>query len=185
MSKKNTFSELAINRYALALYEVAKEKSVIEQVEEESNSILELLKVNTEFKSLVQDPTNKMNEQLSAIKLMSEKFNFSLIFSKFLGFLVSKRRFFFLEKILKFFLTICSKNRGEILAKLNSSKELSETEVEEMQKELSKNFTSKVKLDYKHEPSLIGGLIIQIESVMIDTSIKNKLNRLEIQMVEG
>ncbi len=185
MSKKNTFSELAINRYALALYEVAKEKSVIEQVEEESNSILELLKVNTEFKSLVQDPTNKMNEQLSAIKLMAEKFNFSLIFSKFLGFLVSKRRFFFLEKILKFFLTICSKNRGEILAKLNSSKELSETEVEEMQKELSKNFTSKVKLDYKHEPSLIGGLIIQIESVMIDTSIKNKLNRLEIQMVEG
>lgn len=185
MSKKNTFSELAINRYALALYEVAKEESILEKVEEESTSILELLKINTEFKSLVQDPTNKMNEQVNSIKLIAKKFTFSLIFSKFLGFLVSKRRFFFLEKILKNFLTICSKKRGEILAKLNSSKKLSQAEVEEMQKELSKNFTSKVKLDYKHEPSLIGGLIIQIESVMIDTSIKNKLNRLETLMVEG
>ena len=40
-------------------------------------------------------------------------------------------------------------------------------------------------LDYKYDPALIGGLIIQVESIMIDTSIKNKLKMLEIKMVQA
>ena len=78
-----------------------------------------------------------------------------------------------MDKILKVFFRFISKNRGEIEAKLNSSKELSE------------NFTSKIKLEYEHDPKLVGGLIIQIGSVMIDTSIKNRLKQLEISMLEA
>ena len=50
---------------------------------------------------------------------------------------------------------------------------------------LSENFSSKIKLDYKYDPTLIGGLVIQLGSIMIDTSIKNKLKQLETQMIEG
>ena len=96
-----------------------------------------------------------------------------------------KEDFFFLEKILESFLNICSKKRGEISAKLNSSIELSLSEVENIQRELSNNFTSKVKLDYKYDPSLIGGLIIQVGSIMIDTSIKNRLRKLGTKMIEN
>ena len=52
-------------------------------------------------------------------------------------------------------------------------------------KELSENFTSKIKLDYKYDPTLIGGLIIQVGSIMIDTSIKNRLKKLEKSMLEA
>ena len=51
--------------------------------------------------------------------------------------------------------------------------------------ELTKNFSSKIKLQYKFDPSLIGGLIIQVGSTMIDTSIKNKLQQLENKMIEA
>ena len=54
-----------------------------------------------------------------------------------------------------------------------------------IQKELSENFTSKIKLEYKYDPTLIGGLIIQVESIMIDTSIKNRLKRLEQSIIEA
>ena len=77
-----------------------------------------------------------------------------------------------------------SKSRGEIKAKLSSSKELSQVEIENIQKQLSENFTSKIILDYKYDPTLIGGLIIQVESIMIDTSIKNRLKQLEKSMLE-
>ena len=80
---------------------------------------------------------------------------------------------FFLERILNDFLQLVSKSRGEIKAQLSSSKELSQVEIENIQKELSENFTSKIKLNYKYDPTLIGGLIIQIGSIMIDTSIKS------------
>ena len=82
------------------------------------------------------------------------------------------------------FLNVCSKKRGEISAKLNSSKELSISEVENIEKELSDHFTTKIKLDYKYDPSLIGGLIIQVGSIMIDTSIKNKLKQLKTKLME-
>ena len=185
MSSKKNFSESATYRYALALYELGKENSELDKIENQSKDLLNLLKNNLDFQHVAKDLTIKKNEQISVIRIISEKFSFSKIFSKFLCFLASKRRFFFLEKILKSFLDICSKKRGEIKAKLRSSKELNLSEIENIQKELSEDFTSKVKLDYMHDPSLIGGLIIQVGSIMIDTSIKNKLKQLEIKMIEA
>ena len=58
-------------------------------------------------------------------------------------------------------------------------------EVNKIKEELTKNFSSKIKLEYKFDPSLIGGLIIQVGSTMIDTSIKNKLQQLENKMIEA
>ena len=83
------------------------------------------------------------------------------------------------------FLNICSKKRGEVKAKLNSSKELNLSEVEDIQKQLSESFDTKVKLDYKYDSNLIGGLVIQVGSIMIDTSIKNKLKNLEKKLIES
>ncbi len=99
-----------------------------------------------------------------------------------MNFLVVKRRFFYVEKILKDFVMICSKNRGEISAKLIVAKELNENEINKIKDELSQNFGSNVKLNYNYDPDLIGGLIMQVESVMIDTSIKNKLQQIENKM---
>ena len=96
-----------------------------------------------------------------------------------------KRRFFYVEKILKDFVMICSKNRGEISAQLTVSKELNENEINKIKNELSQNFGSDVKLNYNYDPDLIGGLIMQVESVMIDTSIKNKLKQIENKMIEA
>ena len=80
---------------------------------------------------------------------------------------------------------ICSQKRGEVKARLVAAKQLSAEDVNKIKDELSKDFTNKVKLDYKYNPNLIGGLIIQIGSVMIDTSIKNKLKKLENKMIEA
>ena len=102
----------------------------------------------------------------------------------FLSFLAFKNRLFFLEKIINSFLNLLSKNKGELKANLISSKELSLEEQKKIQKELSKDFKSQLIIDYKHDPSLIGGLIIQVGSVMIDTSIKNKLKKIEKNMLE-
>ena len=90
-----------------------------------------------------------------------------------------------MKNILRNFLDICSQKRGEIKAKLVAAKQLNENEVIKIKDELSKDFTKKIKLDYKYDPTLIGGLIIQVGSIMIDTSIKNRLEQLEKSMLEA
>jgi F-type H+-transporting ATPase subunit delta len=88
-------------------------------------------------------------------------------------------------KILKSFIEICSQKRGELKAELKSAKELSSDEISKITDELTENFSSKIKLNYKYEESLIGGLIIQVGSIMVDTSIKNKLQQIENRMIEA
>ena len=102
-----------------------------------------------------------------------------------MGFVSIKNRLFFLSKIIETFLNLVSNNKGELKAKLTSSKKLSEEEKKEIQSELSKDFKSTLNIDYRHDPDLIAGLIIQVGSVMIDTSIKTKLKKLEKNMLEA
>ena len=88
-------------------------------------------------------------------------------------------------KILKDFLTICSTKRGEIIALLTAAKELSDSELSNIKESLKENFGSNLKLKFKYDPSLLGGLIVQVGSIMIDTSIKNKLQQIENKMIEA
>ena len=183
MSSKNSFTGLIANRYALALYELCKENLEIDKVEMESKSIIGFFDDSEDFRSLVENPITKKEEQINIIKIISNKFAFSDVFSNFLCLVATKRRFFYVKKILKSFLELCSKKRGEVKAILRSSKELNISEIDSIQKELSVNFTSKVILDYKLDKTLIGGLIIQVGSVMVDASIKNKLKQVENKLI--
>ena len=185
MSDKNKFSDSSAKSYSQALYELASEDNKLNDVEEHTISIIKLISQSDDFNSLIKDPTNKQEDQLSVINIIFEKFNLNNLLKKFLNFLVMKRRFFYVEKILKDFVMICSKKRGEISAKLTVAKELNENEINKIKNELSQNFGSDVKLNYNYDPDLIGGLIMQVESVMIDTSIKNKLQQIENKMIEA
>ena len=185
MSDKNRFSDSSAKSYSQALYELAFEEKNLNDVEKNVISLLKLISQSEDFNSLIKDPTNKQENQLNVINIIFEKFNLNNLLNKFLNFLVIKRRFFYVEKILKDFILICSKNRGEISAKLTVAKELNENQINKIKNDLSQDFGSDVKLNYNYDPGLIGGLIMQIESIMIDTSIKNKLQQIEKKMIEA
>ena len=77
------------------------------------------------------------------------------------------------------------KKKGEIKASLISSKELNESELNGISKDLSSSMGSTVKFDYKVDKDLIGGLKLQLGSFMIDTSIRNKLKKIEQKLLEN
>ena len=185
MSKSENNLVSSENSYSKALYELADENKSLSHIEEQASSIINLISKSEDFDQLIKDPTIKIEEQSKIINEISNKFNFSDLFKKFLNFIISKRRLFYLEKILKDFLAICSKMRGEISGKLISAKELNDLEINNIKDELTKNFGSNIKLSYKQDQSLIGGLIVQVGSLMIDTSIKNQLQKIENKMIEA
>ena len=185
MSSKSTFSGSTSKSYALALYEISKENSELNKVEEEMQNLSKLLNDSQDFKEMILNPTVSREDKINVMSAIAEKNNFSKTIRKFLGFVANKNRLFFLEKITDSFLSLVSKSKGELKAKIISSKELSFDEQKKIQNDLSKDFKSSLNLDYKYDPDLIAGLIIQIGSVMIDTSIKTKLKKLEQNMLEA
>jgi F-type H+-transporting ATPase subunit delta len=185
LSKNKGFSNTSASRYSLALYELATEANTLSEIEIHSTSIVNLITLSEDFKSLIKDPTNNEEDQFNALNKISELYKLNKLLTKFLNFLIFKRRFFYIDKILKNFIEICSIKRGELKAELTTAKDLSENEVNNIKEELTKNFSSKIKLNYKYDKSLIGGLIVQVGSTMVDTSIKNKLQQIENRMIEA
>ena len=184
MSSKSTFSNSTSKSYAIALYELSKENSELDKVESEMKKLNKLLDSSVDFKEMILNPTVAKDDKKNVIFKIADQNNFSETFKKFLGLIAKKNRLFFLGKIIESFLNLVSNNKGELKAKLISSKKLSTEEQKKIQSELSQDFKSQIKINYEYDPDLIAGLIIQIGSVMVDTSIKSKLRQLEKKMVE-
>ena len=185
LSKNTGFSITSAERYSLALFELSEESKLLRQIEDQSSSLLGLINQSKDFSNLIKDPTVSQEDLFKVIKKIAENNKFENLFKNFLNFLIQKRRFFFIKRILKRFIEICSRKRGELKAELISAKELSSNEITKVTDELTKNFSSKIKLNYKHDESLIGGLVVQVGSTMVDTSIKNKLQQIENRMIEA
>jgi len=185
LSKNTGFSITSAERYSLALFELSEENNLLSQIEEQSLSMLNLINQSNDFHNLIKDPTIKKKDLLNVMNKIVENNKFDILFKNFLNFLIEKRRFFFIESILQSFIETCSRKRGELKAELRSAKNLSNDEITKITDILTKNFSSKIKLNYKHDESLIGGLVVQVGSTMVDTSIKNKLQQIENRMIEA
>ncbi len=185
MSTNKSFSTETSERYSRALFEVSQEASELDKVETVIKNFQSLFNSSTDIKNFIKDPTQNITQQYKVINLIGDKLAFSKNLKNFFLLLIEKRRIFFIQKILESFLKLCSKKRGEIKASLISSKNLSKTELDKISKDLSDAMGSNLKLDYKVDNELIGGLKLQLGSFMIDTSIKSKLKKYEQAMLES
>ena len=184
MSSNKSFSSETADRYALALYELAKENSELETVEKNINELLAIYNTNENFKNFIKNPTQSQSSQLEILNKISVEMSLSKIIKNFLSILVVKRRIFFLNTIFQNFISLVSKKRGELKASLISSKSLTDEELKNLNTELSQTMRTNVAFNYKVDETLIGGLKMQIGSLLIDTSIKNKLKKYEQIMLE-
>ena len=169
----------------MALYELSKENSDLDNVENSMKSLNKLINQSLDFKEMILSPTVSKEDKKNVILAIADKNNFSKTLKNFLGYIAVKNRLFFLKKIIDSFLNLVSDSKGELKAKLISPKKLSSEEQKKIESELSKDFKSQLNINYEYDPDLIAGSIIQIGSVMIDTSIKTKLKKLKRDMIEA
>ena len=185
MSTNKSFSIETSERYARALFEVSKEAGELNKIEADIKNFQSLHDNSWELKNFVENPTNTIETHNIILNLLSEKIGFSKNLKNFFLLLIKKRRIFFISKIIESFLKLCMKKKGEIKASLISSKKLNESELNGISKDLSSSMGSTVKFDYKVDKDLIGGLKLQLGSFMIDTSIRNKLKKIEQKLLEN
>ena len=185
MSSNKSFSSETAVRYARAIFELAQENSELDSIEKNFKDLLLVYNSNKELENFVRNPTKSFENQIEVMNKISELMQFSKLLKDFLSILVTKRRIFFLKKIITSFLKLSSEKRGELTAQLISSKNLTAEELKNISDELSKVVGSEINFDYKVDQNLIGGFKMQIGSLMIDTSIKNKLSKYKQIMLEN
>ena len=185
MSGVKTFSNETSERYALALFELATENSEIDEIEKNISQLFEICKKNSEFLNFLKNPTHQMEVQIKVFDEISKVMGLKKTLKNFLKLIISKRRIYFLDKILDKFIKLSSKKKGKIEAIFTSSKNLSQDERNAISQQISKAINSNINFTFKIDKSLISGIKIQVGSLLIDTSISNKLKRIKQSMIEN
>ncbi len=185
MSSNKSFSTETSDRYARAMLELAQENNEVNNIEKNILQLLEIYNSSLEFENFIKNPTQSIENQLIVVNKISEIMNFPKVLKNFLSVLVIKRRIFFLKKIILSFNDLVAIKKGKLKAQLISSKNLTPENLKKISDELSKVIGSNINFDLKIDESLIGGFKMQIGSLMIDTSLKNKLKKYEQLMIKN
>ena len=185
MSKNRTFSSEISKRYALALYELSKEKNQTDEYVSNMVTFMKIFNSNKDLKNFIKNPTHSVESQKVIFERILTLMNLNKMIKNFFSILITKKRIFFLDTIVEEFLKLISNKRGEISGSLISSKKIDEKTILDIEREISTNIKRSIKLKPTIDESLIGGIVVQIGSLMIDASIRNKLQKYKKLMKEA
>jgi F-type H+-transporting ATPase subunit delta len=169
-------------RYALALFELARDAKAIDQVEQSLAAVRDALTQSADFKMLTNDPVVSRGAASKAVLAVAAELNVDPTTRSFLGVLAENRRLAQLPQIIRAFRQLASRYRGEINAEVTSAHPLSDDQVVELKQQLRARVGSEVSVDLAVDPALLGGLVVRIGSQMIDSSIRTRLNALASAM---
>jgi F-type H+-transporting ATPase subunit delta len=169
-------------RYALAVFELAQEERAVETVAADFSTLKQLMAESPELTRLIRAPVFSREEQAAGMNGVLHRMEAAPLTRRFILLLASKRRLFALPDIIRAYGNMVSRQKGEMSAQVTSARPLSDDEIAELKSILRSKLSKEVKLDSRVDPSLLGGLIVQVGSRMIDSSIRTKLNGLRMAM---
>ncbi|HSF92118.1 MAG TPA: F0F1 ATP synthase subunit delta [Paracoccaceae bacterium] len=184
MSEPASISTGIAERYATAVYEIAKDGKAVKKLESDLDALQAVLTDSADFRTLIQSPIYTREEQASAIAAITKKMALSETTSNVLNLMATKRRLFVVPQLVKTLRELIAADKGEVTAEVTSAKALTKAQSEKLMASLKSTTGKTVTLNTTVDESLIGGLIVKVGSRMIDTSIRAKLNSLQNVMKE-
>jgi F-type H+-transporting ATPase subunit delta len=169
-------------RYAAALFELADERRILDEVAADLRQLQAMLEASGDFLRLIRSPIVSRNEQAKAIGALAERAGLSSSVRDFLAVIAGNRRMFAIPAIIAAFLHKLATRRGEVNAQITAAQRLSEAQLAALDEQLRRSIGSRVAVDVRVDPGLIGGMIVRVGSRMVDGSVRGKLQRLQLAM---
>jgi len=169
-------------RYAAALFDLADERRMLDQVATDLRELRAMLQGSGDFLRLIRSPVLSRDQQSQAILTIAEHAGLSPLVRDFLAVVARNRRLFAVPAMIEAFLAKLATRRGEVTAEVVAAQPLSEIQLAALNEQLRRSIGSRVSVDVRVDPELIGGLVVKLGSRMVDGSIKSKLQRLQLAM---
>jgi len=171
-------------RYATAVFELAKEENLVSAVESDLDQLDAALSESADLRELITSPVYPRDEQANAITAIASKMGLSVPVSGALGVLAGNRRLFVLPEFVAALRGMIAEAKGEVTAEVTAAKAMTKTQQDKLAKALKTAVGKDVKIKLDVDESLIGGLVVKVGSKMIDSSIASRLNALQNSMKE-
>ena len=171
-------------RYATALLELALEANATDSVLADLQKFDALVAESPDLARLVRSPVFTADVQLKALAAVIDKAEIGGLAAQFLKVVTSNRRLFAVREIVKAYMALVARHKGEVTAQITVAEPLSNAYYGEIKNILDAVTGKDVRVDVNVDPSIIGGLVVKLGSRMVDSSLRTKLNALKQAMKE-
>ncbi len=182
---KNSTSGDIAKRYATALFELAEETGALDTVEGDLKSLGAMINQSADLSKFIASPLYSREEHTRALDALLGKAGASALTKQFIGTVAGHRRLFVLTDMIKSFGEMLAAKRGQMSAKVESAHPLNDAQLAKIKEILKGQLDSDVTLETTVDPELLGGLVVRVGSRMIDSSLRTKLNRLQLNLKEA
>ncbi len=165
-------------RYATALFELARDNRELDAVGESIAKLQAALAESDDLQALIRNPVVSRQQAEGAIEAVGRALAVDDTTTRFLGVLAHNRRLAALDSVISAFNQLAANHRGEETAQVTSAHPLDADQLTALKTRLRGRIGRDVTIETKVDPAILGGLIVQIGSQMIDGSIRTKLNTL-------
>lgn len=165
-------------RYAMALFQEARDRKSLKQVADDMQRISESISGSAELRSFLKSQI--ISREVKS-KMLRELFgdDLSKLSSQFMELILEKRREDQLPAIAGAFGKLYRKEQGLVEVEVLVVRRPDKAQTKELKKALEKKTGNSVLLNFKEDPSLKGGMAVRIDDTVIDGTIKHKLQQLE------
>lgn len=171
---------LAARMYARALYEAASERDRIEPVREELSDFVESVREVPELRAVLLNPQLDPRAKASVLeRLLGDT---DELVRNFLILLTERGRARELEEVQRELERILAAEAGQLTMELTTAIELSDDEFDELVSDIERSSGRKVEATRNVDPELIGGVVLQVGSMRVDSSVRGRLERLQREL---
>ena len=170
------------DRYAESLFDLAKEENKVTQYLDDIKLVGEVLDSDPQ---IVQFFNHVLIENDKKIQLLDQSFkgNVDQYVLNFLKLLVQSRRIRYIDDIVKSYIKLSNQYLGIEEGKIYTPYELTDQQIQDIEKAISQKENKKVTVKVSIDPSLLGGIKVQISNRIYDGTIKNKVEMLKKELL--
>lgn len=172
-------------RYAKALMVLAAEGDRRAAVAEELEAFGRLLAAEEELAAFLLRPWVKGSEKETVVRAVAERAGLSRLTRDFLGVVGHRGRLDLLPEILTAYRQQVDAAAGRARARVRAARPLDEAERERLRGHLAERLGKTVVLEVTEDPDLLGGFVAEIDSLILDGSLKGQLDALRGQIIRG
>lgn len=169
--------------YAEALFEVAKQKGKLDVIREQLGQVADALQADRELAVFFFSPYFSSAEKRDGIARAITGAEPEL--TNFLELLVEKHRMPVIFRMRRRFDELWAEENKQLDVTLTSAVELDPEIVERVGAEIERQTDRKVQLRSRVDGDLLGGLVLQVGNMVLDASIRNRLERLRKEVAQA
>lgn len=175
----------AYARYARALLEVAERESDPDRVGRELDAYLQLLADHPDLARVLQSPTVPGARKADAVRALATQAGFTPMVARLLAALGERDRLAMVPELVQAFRARLLDRRNIVSAEVTTAVPLPPDRTDAIARKLGEVTGKQVQVSSRVDPSIIGGVVARVGSMVYDGSVTNQLARMRQKLVEN